>query len=332
MKRNIDIKEPCTEDFSEMTPTERGSFCNKCATDVHDFRDKSAAEIRDVLRLNIGTRVCGRVTSNQLTVLNADFEAWEMNSKRSFQSALIFSLIVVFGMTLFSCQQDEQANQINSIQKTGMALMEGSGQENGDELGSGARTEAGVEKSGTEQTESGKTVLEKRLDRMMINQEAHFYPDILHETVDKIQRTEVALNAMAICEKQRSIERTVLKDVDGLMMSSYRYDDYLQDVMATVTKQPDESTVAPEEITFDAFTFPNPAFEKTTLRIVMPKAAEAVVEIFNLRGELIERIQDNMLKEGENYLPINLLNMPSGSYLIWIRFEGHEKSVMFVKL
>jgi hypothetical protein len=33
----ISIKEPCHEDWSKMTATEKGAFCQKCALEVIDF-------------------------------------------------------------------------------------------------------------------------------------------------------------------------------------------------------------------------------------------------------------------------------------------------------
>ncbi|MFT5779486.1 MAG: hypothetical protein ACI837_002445, partial [Crocinitomicaceae bacterium] len=44
MNKNIKIKEPCSEDFAKMTPTQQGAFCDKCAMEVYDFTNKSTQE------------------------------------------------------------------------------------------------------------------------------------------------------------------------------------------------------------------------------------------------------------------------------------------------
>ena len=66
MKKNVDIKNPCSEDWAKMTPTQKGAFCDKCALEVYDFSDNSRDEIRDILKLNVGKNVCGRLAPEQL--------------------------------------------------------------------------------------------------------------------------------------------------------------------------------------------------------------------------------------------------------------------------
>ncbi len=45
----ISIPEPCSEDWSKMTPIEQGTFCQKCALEVTDFTNKSSLEIKSIL-------------------------------------------------------------------------------------------------------------------------------------------------------------------------------------------------------------------------------------------------------------------------------------------
>ena len=71
--KHINIPEPCSENWNEMTPNEKGAFCQKCALDVYDFTDKTADQIREILRLNIAAPVCMRIEPKQLDELNADF-------------------------------------------------------------------------------------------------------------------------------------------------------------------------------------------------------------------------------------------------------------------
>ena len=61
----ISIPEPCTENWSEMTPTERGKFCAHCQKDVIDFSTKTDTEISNFVKHNKGN-LCGRFVDAQL--------------------------------------------------------------------------------------------------------------------------------------------------------------------------------------------------------------------------------------------------------------------------
>ena len=64
-KRSIHIPEPCHEDWNEMTPKEKGRFCQACDKVVVDFRKKTKSEILDIIDKAAGN-TCGRFYSHQL--------------------------------------------------------------------------------------------------------------------------------------------------------------------------------------------------------------------------------------------------------------------------
>src|SRR3989338_3991598 len=113
--KNIGIHKPCSENWNAMSSSEKGAFCQKCATHVHDFTNKTSLEIKQTLRDLIGQPVCARITESQQTTLNLEFEAWHDQSKRTVQRAFVFSLIVVFGLTLFSCSSEQDKQQVGKM-------------------------------------------------------------------------------------------------------------------------------------------------------------------------------------------------------------------------
>jgi hypothetical protein len=120
----ISIKEPCNEDWSKMTPTERGAHCKHCELDVIDFTNKTPLEIKGILSKEFTSekRICGRITNYQLDQINDDFFQWK-NEQEAFKAVWIFSLIAVFGLTLFSCQHAptrEMIDQLNIEASTAM--------------------------------------------------------------------------------------------------------------------------------------------------------------------------------------------------------------------
>lgn len=112
----ISIKKPCNEDWNQMTPNERGAHCKHCALDVIDFTNKTPLEIRGILsdEFSSGKRVCGRITNYQLDQLNDDFFQWK-SEQDAFRVVWIFSLIAVFGLTLFSCQHAPTREMIDQM-------------------------------------------------------------------------------------------------------------------------------------------------------------------------------------------------------------------------
>lgn len=68
----ISIKNPCHENWNEMTPNEQGAFCNKCVKTVIDFSTKSLEEIELYFKNKTNDKVCGRFETSQLDSLSFD--------------------------------------------------------------------------------------------------------------------------------------------------------------------------------------------------------------------------------------------------------------------
>jgi hypothetical protein len=290
-----------------MTPTEKGAFCNKCAKVVHDFSNKSSDEILTVLKLNSGGEVCGRLKPEQIIELNNDFQIWNTNNKQSFQSALIFSLIVVFGMTLFGCEEEEQEQKISDIQTIGMALMK-----TDSELRSRTVT---LNKASIE------ALNDLAVDAKMI--------EIQDDEVLKVVERNPDVQK-EFFEGELFPESLMQVTIDGGIGYSHGYEDYLEDVMSTVTKPTQIQVDAP--VIFKAFAFPNPATDKTTLKIEMPQKEMAQIKLFSLAGQFIKNVNSDRLEAGESNLEIDLIDLPKGTYIISIVSESYHASVKFIKL
>ena len=61
----LKINKPCSEHWENMTPNERGRFCDSCAKNVIDFTKLSQAEISKKVQSTKG-EICARVTKQQL--------------------------------------------------------------------------------------------------------------------------------------------------------------------------------------------------------------------------------------------------------------------------
>ena len=64
MKFKLNIPEPCHEDWQQMSPTQKGKFCDSCQKEVIDFTKLSSTEI--ARKTKNATQLCGRFTQSQL--------------------------------------------------------------------------------------------------------------------------------------------------------------------------------------------------------------------------------------------------------------------------
>jgi hypothetical protein len=62
---NLQINEPCHEDWNRMTPNEQGKFCGSCNKAVVDFTNMTDGQLVDFFKLNTGN-TCGRFYEDQI--------------------------------------------------------------------------------------------------------------------------------------------------------------------------------------------------------------------------------------------------------------------------
>ena len=61
----LSIPQPCHESWNEMTPVEKGRFCQSCQKTVTDFSTLSDSQLIELLKSKQAT-TCGRLTASQL--------------------------------------------------------------------------------------------------------------------------------------------------------------------------------------------------------------------------------------------------------------------------
>ncbi len=76
----LTLNKPCDEKWENMTPNERGSFCDSCSKNVIDFTQLSQLEISEIMKKSDGN-ICARVTSSQLRTPLFNLE----DEKKSFR-------------------------------------------------------------------------------------------------------------------------------------------------------------------------------------------------------------------------------------------------------
>ena len=302
--KNINIPEPCSENWNEMTPNEKGAFCQKCALDVYDFTNKSGDEIRDILTLNIGSRVCGRIEPKQLENLNDDFSAWRMTNKQSYHRAWVFTLFVVFGMTLFSCEEDE-VPAVKKLQETAQTILSEAPDSDTIEVGELITTDHDMT--------TGQV-------RYVVEPVDPAVPEVLEMLGEMVYYEEVPIEEPVVVP-ERNV-RFITYQLGG-MVASVHYNEYLID---------SAKLNSCEDSKMSGLVYPNPASNQTTLKVNMPSRGKAEIELFGLNGQKVRTIHSGRIKKGESEYPIDLSDLETGLYLIVIYSNGNKETVKFSKM
>jgi hypothetical protein len=93
----IQIKEPCKQNWQQMTATTAGKYCNNCATEVIDFTNYSDTQIIDYIKQNGITSGCGRFLNTQLEQIRIVIDEDISTSSLSYWKKFMIALLICFG-------------------------------------------------------------------------------------------------------------------------------------------------------------------------------------------------------------------------------------------
>jgi hypothetical protein len=110
---------------------------------------------------------------------------------------------------------------------------------------------------------------------------------------------------------------------NGLNTGDYIYTTSFTSVLMTSAADDDPFAALPTHIA--AGNYPNPFNGATTISYSLPVSGHTTLEIFNLRGQLIETLIDNTQSPGEYSVVWNADRLPSGLY--FYRLTVDNKSV-----
>ncbi len=114
------IENPCHENWSQMTPLEKGRFCDACQKKVHDFTTSTKQELVDSYQLNEG-HLCGRVKTSFLT---EQFVAHQQNKNYlHYLKTFCLAAIIGFGASLFTVKS-ALASNLNKIKNEYLTIQD----------------------------------------------------------------------------------------------------------------------------------------------------------------------------------------------------------------
>jgi len=294
--KKIGIETPCSEDWTGMTPSEKGAFCQKCAKHVHDFSTKSVNEIKSTMLELSGESLCVRMTVRQERQLNSEFNAWIAQKKRNPQQLFIAALLIVFGLTLFSCEDERDQQKIESVQQIAY------------------------------------NIASHQVDQMESTPVSDSVVSLPPSPVELIEWESYTMGAYEMPFIQSPPEiveqvEVVREQILGGIGSVVDYVDFLEE---TTPIEVDENGV-PYPTEFKALAFPNPAVESTTLEIQAPEKERMQINMYDASGKFIREIHSGKIARGTFRQVIDLNELPSGLYLIIVQSKEFKETVRIVK-
>ena len=330
----VNIPKPCSENWNEMTPTQRGAFCQKCAIDVIDFSNKSPIEVKETLKANIGKHMCGRFKKSQLEDLSQSYHIWENQSQRTFQSKFLWACVMVFGMALFTACENSNAQVMNNNPFINTLSIDGDTNKiktdtNGvvTHIDLVDSVEAVPQHFEYEIGDIDINYIEEPFEEMMMGE-----PAIEHEIYTKGEVIAVPECGVKDTIKVDTIDSVpIIEKHPELIMGKFlpppQFNDYLED---TVKKENLPERIQTDEL--DALVYPNPTTGQTRLSITPSKKAYYKVDLYTFDGRHLSTIYSDYLKKRETVVRIDLTGQPAGVYFVKITSEGSAKALKINKV
>jgi hypothetical protein len=317
---SIAIQEPCQENWGDMTPSQKGAFCKTCSIDVVDFSNKSAEEIRDTLKANMGQSMCGRFEVKQLDKLKHDFHIWKNQPARTFQSKFLWACLIAFGMTLFTACGTSTAQELNTDFMTTSMIHE--------TISDSIKTDTTV----------------STLDSLIIEPD---YTDFIMGDIAYDPSWEEGIieneanDSATTCQEVQPIDSVKTPEVieydprmvKGKISFPEDYHESLEEDTEK-THEPNKIEVIKniETPQLSASVFPNPTENSATLIMSPIESDHYRIALYAIDGNLIYTIHSGVFRAGEQLFPIDLTKQTPGVYLVTFTSNTINQSLKINKV
>jgi len=78
--------------------------------------------------------------------------------------------------------------------------------------------------------------------------------------------------------------------------------------------------------------YPNPFNPSTTIEVALPQAATLVVTVYNIRGQQVAVLYNNIASAGYHFVRFDARNLPSGTYFIRAMVAGKMNQMRRIEL
>lgn len=74
-----------------------------------------------------------------------------------------------------------------------------------------------------------------------------------------------------------------------------------------------------KDFAYNVSVYPNPTSDKANFKLSLPAAAEVEIELFNVKGDLVERKKEKTFAAGEEIYTLDLSKLAAGTYIYKVR-------------
>ena len=325
---NINIPEPCHEDWNKMRPNEHGVFCGSCQKTVVDFSKMGDQQIKDYFLQKSDQKTCGRFSSKQLKkpiAIEQSLNEWntQLSPLRKFAAALF----LVFGTGLFSCTTT-----------TGQIV----GEIAIDTLKNSLENEMFIGKTISPMIKGDTIVIEKTDSIENVPQS-----ELLEGDISILELNDVVMTSGLVTVEIPN-DKIEVQELDAVEISTIRVKEIILPVHMVmggarmvscfgteaeeIAKQNPNTNqvIEPELPTTDkpklsATVYPNPVKHYLNLEINIPEAGEYKIDMFSMDGKSIrktsKRYEIGIYKE-----QIDVAGLTNGVYFYSVSSEKYSRS------
>lgn len=295
--KKIGIQTPCSENWNAMTPTEKGAFCQKCAFEVHDFTHSTSEEIRETLVEAMSSRVCARMTVDQEKELRNDYLRWS-SAKSDVRRMSLFAFVVVFGLSLFSCNNETDREAFLNLQRSILEVATGFHYERPEMI----------------QGEIG-PIQEELMGK------------VEEVEIESIEIEEVVMGMVAPVQvEHKVIEPEELYQLKGDVALPTDFYDYVKETSTEVRTEESNAVKVPT-----IKVYPNPATTYTSIEVNVPKSQSYTISILDQQGLIVKKTMYGKLEEGIQYVDVDLSTLAIGTYFVYVTTKGHKLQEKLIK-
>jgi len=298
----ISIPEPCKEDWTKMTPKDKGRFCSSCSKTVVDFTKMNNTEIAEHLSEN--SNICGHINTKQLD------NYYALPRKEKFKLArFAAACLLVFGLGLFnySCEYESPKVQLIELVEQNKNIhdtIKDVEQKDSTKLNYTSTTKGKIEQSCTTPEIEGQIELTGEVDEMIMG-------DFIStdETVT-VTRDSFKVEEYTPQNPFKNMDTNVHHLISGGISAQtfYRGEVEVQPIL-----EPNENSIEPK-----IQLYPNPTNNKLNFVYTPVKNSSTEVlnvEILNTMGRIV--LKTNIDKRnGSFYKAINVRELSAGNYIV----------------